>query len=78
MISLNQLTICVFSKVIYLRVYEMNSGLPVVVEKVTGGHLKSASKLISKYEGDLTKNFDQVCAWYHWKSYLSGPWESDK
>ena len=56
----------------------MNSGLPVVVEKVTGGHLKSSSKFISKYEGDLTKNFDQVCAWYHWKSYLSGPWESDK
>ena len=27
--------------------------------------------------GDLTKNFDQVCVWYHWKGYLSGLWESD-
>ena len=49
----------------------------VVVEKVTRGLLKSPSKVISKYKGDLTKNFDQVCAWYHWKDYLSGPWESD-
>ena len=49
----------------------------VVVEKVTRGHLKSSSKVISKYHGDLTKNFEQVCVWYHWKGYLSGPWESD-
>ena len=49
----------------------------VVVEKVTRGHLKSSSKVISKCKGDLTKNFDQVCVWYHWKGYLSGPWESD-
>ena len=34
----------------------------VVVEKVTSGHLKSSSKVISKYKGDLTKHFDQVCA----------------
>ena len=32
----------------------------VVVEKVTRGHLKSSSKVISKYKGDLTKNLDQV------------------
>ena len=51
----------------------------VVVGKVTRGHLKSSSKVIAKYKGDLTKNFDQVyCVWYHWKGYLSGPWESDK
>ena len=49
----------------------------VVMEKVNRGHLKSSSKVISKYKGDLTKNFDQVCVWYHWKGYLSGPWESD-
>ena len=41
----------------------------VVVEKVT--------KVISKYTGDLTKNFDQVCVWYHCKGNLSGPWEAD-
>ena len=34
---------------------------------------KSSSKANSKYKGDLTKNVDQVCVWYH----LSGPWESD-
>ena len=39
----------------------MKAGLPVVVEKVTRGHLKSSSKVISKYKGDLTKTFDQVC-----------------
>ena len=49
----------------------------VVVEKVTRGHLKSSSKVILKYKGDLTENFDQICVWYHWKGYLSGPWESD-
>ena len=49
----------------------------VVVEKVTRGHLKSSPKVISKYKGDLTKNFDQVYVWYHWKGSLSGPWESD-
>ena len=27
----------------------------VVVEKVTRGHLKSSSKVISKHKGDLTK-----------------------
>ena len=42
----------------------------VVVEKVTRGHLKSSFKVISKYKGDLTKNFAQVCVWYHWKGYL--------
>ena len=31
----------------------------VVVEKVTRGHLKSSSKVISKYKGNLTKNFDK-------------------
>ena len=41
----------------------------VVVEKVT--------KVISKYTGDLTKNFDQVCVWYHCKGNLSGPWEAN-
>ena len=50
----------------------------VVIEKVTRGHLKSSFKVISKYKGDLTENFAQVCVWYHWKGYLSGPWESDK
>ena len=53
----------------------------VVVEKVTRGHLKSSSKVISKYKGDLTKHltkhFAQVCVWYHCKCYLSGPSESD-
>ena len=49
----------------------------VAVEKVTRGYLKSSFKVISKYKGDLTKNFDQVCVWYHWKASLSGPWESD-
>ena len=49
----------------------------VVVEKVTRGHLKASLKFISKYKGDLTKNFDQVCVREHWKGYLSGPWESD-
>ena len=49
----------------------------VVVEKFTRGHLKSSSKVISKHKVDLTKNFDQVCVWYHWKGYLSGPLESD-
>ena len=49
----------------------------VVVEKVTKGHLWSSPKVISKYKGDLTKNFDQVCVWHHWKGYPSGPWESD-
>ena len=50
----------------------------VVVEKVTRGHLKSSFKVISKYKCDLTKKFDQVCVWYHWKGYLSGQWESHK
>ena len=49
----------------------------IVVEKVTRGHLKSSSKVISKYKGVFIKNFDQVCVWYHWKGYLSGPWECD-
>ena len=49
----------------------------VVVEKVTRGRLKSSAKVISKYKGELTKNVDQVCVWYHWKVYLSGTWESD-
>ena len=49
----------------------------VVVEKVTRGHSKSSSKVILKYKGDLTKKIDQVCVWYHWKGYLSGPWECD-
>ena len=49
----------------------------VVVEKVTRGHSKSSFKVISKFKGDLNKNFDQVCVWYHWKGYLYGPWESD-
>ena len=49
----------------------------VVVEKVTRGHAKSSFKVISKYLGDLTKVFAQVYVWYHWKGYLSGPWESD-
>ena len=49
----------------------------VVVEKVIRGHLKSSSKVILKYKGDLNKNFDQVCVRYHCKGYLSGPWESD-
>ena len=49
----------------------------VVVEKVTTGHSKSSLKVISKYKDDLAVNFDQVCVWYHWKGYLSGPWESD-
>ena len=40
----------------------------VVVEKVTRGHLMSSSKVISKYKGDLTNNFDQVGVWYHWKA----------
>ena len=35
----------------------------VVVEKVTRGHLKSSSKVISKHKSDLTKNVDQVCVW---------------
>ena len=48
----------------------------VVVEKITRGHLKSSPKVISKYKGDLTKNFAQVCVLYHWKGYLSGAWES--
>ena len=77
-ISLNQFTMCVFGKVIYLRVCKMEAGLPVVVEKVTRGHLKTSSKVISKHRGDYTKNFGQACVWYHWKGYLSGPWESDK
>ena len=43
----------------------------VVVEKVTRGHFKSSSKVISKYKGDLTENFqDQVCVWYHWKKVI--------
>ena len=33
----------------------MKAGLPVMVQKVTGGHLKSSSKVISKYKGGLTK-----------------------
>ena len=49
----------------------------VKVEKVTRGHLKSSSKVISKYKGDLTKDFDQIFVWYHWRGYLCGPWESD-
>ena len=49
----------------------------VVVKKVTRGHLKVSSKGISKYKRDLTENFDPVCVRYHWKGYLSGPWESD-
>ena len=49
----------------------------VVVKKVTRGQSMSSSKVISKYKGDLTKNFDQVCVWYHWKGYLSGSWVSD-
>ena len=32
----------------------------VVVEKFTRVHLKSSSKIISKYKGDLTKNFEQA------------------
>ena len=47
----------------------MRAGLPVVLEKVTRGHLKSSSKVISRDKGALTKNFDQVCVWYHWKCY---------
>ena len=49
----------------------------VVMKKVPRVHLKSSSKVISKYKGDLNENFDQVCVWYHWKGYLSDPWESD-
>ena len=49
----------------------------VVVEKVTRGHLKSSSKVISKYKGDLPKHFDKVCVWYHWKGYLSGSMTMD-
>ena len=49
----------------------------VVVEKVTRGHSKSSFKVISKYNGDLSKKIDKVCVWYHWKGYLSGPWASD-
>ena len=49
----------------------------VVVEKVTRGHSKSSFKVISKHKGYLTENFDKVCVWYHWKGYLSGPWEAD-
>ena len=49
----------------------------VVGEKVTRGHSKSSFKVISKYKGNLTKHFDLVCVRYHWKGYLSGPWESD-
>ena len=55
----------------------MKAGLPVLVIKVTRGYLMSSSKVNSKYKGDLTINIDQVCVWYHWKGYLSGPWESD-
>ena len=58
-ISLNQLSMCLFGKVIYLRVKEMRASLPVVVKEVTRGHLKSSSKVISRYKGDLTKNFDK-------------------
>ena len=49
----------------------------VVMEKVIRGHLKSSSKVIPIYKGNLTKTFDQVCVWYHWKGYLSGPWVYD-
>ena len=37
----------------------MRARLPVVVEEVTRGHLKSLSKVISRYKGDLTKNVDK-------------------
>ena len=47
----------------------------VSVEKVTRSNLKSSPEVISKYKGDLTENFDQVCVRYHWKGYLSGPLE---
>ena len=62
---------------VYKGYLSANMANEIVVEKVTRGHLNSSSKVISKYKGDLTKNFDQVCVWYHWKGYLSGPWEAD-
>ena len=70
-ISLKQSTMCVLGKVIYLRVWKMRAGLPVVMGKVTRGHFRSSSMDISPDEDDLTKNFDQVCVWYHWGSYRS-------
>ena len=43
----------------------MITGLPVVVDKITGGHLKSSSKVIARDKSDLTKNIDQVFVSYH-------------
>ena len=57
--SLNQLIMCVFAKVIYLRVWQKRTGLRVVVEEVTRGHLRSSCKVISRDKGDLTKNFNK-------------------
>ena len=62
----------VFGKDIYLRVWQMRAGQPVVVEEVTRGHLKSSCKVISRDKGDLTETLKQVCVWYHRKGDLSG------
>ena len=50
---------CVFGNVIYLRVWNMRAGLPVAVEEVTRGHLKSSCKVISRDKGVLTKKVDK-------------------
>ena len=65
MISLKQLTMCVCGKVIYVRVWEMRVGLLVVGEKGQQKSFKVTSKVISRDNGDLTKNNHQVCVWYH-------------
>ena len=39
------------------------------------GHQRSFKviiQVISRDNGNLAWNFDQVCVWYHWKGYLSG------
>ena len=56
---------------------EMRAGLPVDIEEITGGHLKSSSKVISRNKGELTENFWQACVCNHWKGYLSGSLKKD-
>ena len=76
-ISLNQLTVCVFCKAIYLRVWEMRAGLLVVVEEVTKGHLEWSSKVISREKDDLTKKFDKFVSGIIGKDTYLEVWQID-
>ena len=66
---------CVFGKVIHLRVWKMRAGLPVVVEEITRGHSKSSCQVISRDKGDLPKSvclvsLERLFIWESENGYL--------